>query len=132
MRVSVFTSVYNVGILTRPLLVGLWRKALKDFTFSDGTFLPKGTLVGIANRSIHHDEKFYESANVFKPFRFAEMHGEDGDGAKNQFVSTTMEYLAFGHGKHAWYDASFLFFVVYGCLIYDCLIALDVSLLQMS
>ena len=104
MWVGVFTFSHEMGVMTRPLLAGLWRKALKDFTFSDGIFLPKGTLIGIATRSIHHDEKFYESANVFKPFRFAEMHGQDGDGAKNQFVSTTMEYLAFGHGKYAWYD----------------------------
>ena len=44
------------------------RKAMKDFTFSDGTFIPKGTMIGVATRSLHHDEKFYRNANVFQPF----------------------------------------------------------------
>ena len=83
--------------------MSITRKAMKDFTFSDGTFIPKGTMIGVAARCLHYDEKFYENPNVFRPFRFAEMHGEDSDGAKHQFVSTSIEYLPFGHGKHAWY-----------------------------
>ena len=75
---------------------------MKDFTFSDGTFIPKGTIIAVATRCVHHDEKFYENANVFHPFRFAEMREEDS-GAKHQFTSTSIEYLPFGHGRHAWY-----------------------------
>jgi cytochrome P450 len=82
--------------------VSIVRKALKDFTFSDGTFIPKGTMIGVASESLHHDEKFYENANVFEPFRFAEMHEEDPEGANYQFISTAIEYLPFGHGKRAW------------------------------
>lgn len=88
-------------------LVAIVRKALKDFTFSDGTFIPKGTLVGIATRSIHYEDKCYENANVFKPFRFAEISEKNEEGGKDQFVTTTMDYLVFGHGKHAWYVAFF-------------------------
>ena len=65
-------------------------------------------MIGVATRSLHHDEKFYENPNVFQPFRFAEMHEEDSEGVKYQFVSTSIEYLPFGHGKHAWY-AIFIF-----------------------
>ena len=79
------------------------RKAMKDFTFSDGTFIPKGTIIGVPTGSLHHDEKFYKNPNVFQPFRFAERHEEGSDGTKHQLVSTAIEYLAFGHGKHAWY-----------------------------
>ena len=84
-------------------LVSITRKAMKDFTFSDGTFIPKGTIIGVATRCLHHDEKFYKNPNVFQPLRFAKMHEEDSKGAKYQFASTTTEYLSFGHGKHAWY-----------------------------
>ena len=85
--------------------MSLARKALKDFTFSDGTSIPKGTLVGVAARSVHYDEKFYENPNAFEPFRWADMRGEDEEeGSKYQFVSTATEYLPFGHGKNAWYD----------------------------
>ena len=82
--------------------MGIARKAMKDFTFSDGTFIPKGTLIGVAARCVHHDEKFYENPNVFEPFRFAEMHKEDREVVKYQYVSTAVDYLSFGHGKNAW------------------------------
>ncbi|KAG6380640.1 cytochrome P450 [Boletus reticuloceps] len=79
----------------------LSRKALKDFTFSDGTFIPKGTMVSAPTLSLQHDESFYDNPDVFVPFRFAEMHDEDDNRSKHQCTSTSVEYLAFGHGKHA-------------------------------
>ncbi|KAF8844183.1 cytochrome P450 [Paxillus ammoniavirescens] len=81
--------------------VGMARKAMKDFTFSDGTVLPKGTLVAIASQATHLDNGFYENAEMFDPFRFSNMREEEGDGAKHSFVSTSPECLPFGHGRHA-------------------------------
>jgi len=83
---------------------------MKDFTFSDGTFIPKGTLVVVPSRCLHLDNEHYDNAHVFDPFRFSNVRDEEGDGTKYQFVSTSMEYLSFGHGKHAWYDP------LYGCM----------------
>lgn len=77
--------------------------ACKDFTFSDGSVVPKGTIVAAASRAIHYDDAFYPNAHVFEPFRFSNMSKEDGEGAKHHFVSTTSDFLAFGHGRHAWY-----------------------------
>jgi len=79
----------------------LTRKALKDFTFSDGTYIPKGTLISAATGCLHVDEDLYKNAAVFDPFRFVEMRKAVGEDAKHQFVSTSLEYLPFGHGKHA-------------------------------
>ena len=76
---------------------------MKDYIFSDGTFIPKGTLIGVANRSLQYEKKFYENPNVFQPFRFAEMYKEHNDESRVQLVSTSIEYLDFGYGKHAWY-----------------------------
>ena len=87
--------------------VALTRKALKDFTFSDGTFVPEGTVIVTAIRSIHYDETLYQNAHAFEPFRFSDLHEEDGEGVKHQFTSTRTEYLPFGHGRYAWYDLSF-------------------------
>ncbi|KAG9310147.1 cytochrome P450 [Chiua virens] len=81
--------------------VSLLRKALKDFTFSDGTFIPKGTSIVVPSRSLHLDNDNYENAHEFDPFRFSNMRGEEGEGTKHHFVSTSLEYLPFGHGKHA-------------------------------
>ena len=81
------------------------RKALKDFTFSDGTVIPKGTHVGVNALPVHMDEKIYEDPSTFKPFRFAETPegADDEKGAiKNQMVTTSPQYFFFGHGRHAW------------------------------
>ncbi|KAF9237104.1 cytochrome P450 [Melanogaster broomeanus] len=68
--------------------VGMSRKAMKDFTFSDGTVIPKGTLVVVAAAATHHDDEHYENADIFDPFRFSNMRDEDGDGVRHRFAST--------------------------------------------
>ncbi|ESK85449.1 cytochrome p450 [Moniliophthora roreri MCA 2997] len=81
--------------------VALNRMALKDFTFSDGTTIPKGTLVGAASWAIHHDEKYYTDPHSFVPFRFADMREDDGESIKHQMIAPTTEYMFFGTGRHA-------------------------------
>ncbi|KAH9897770.1 cytochrome P450 [Cubamyces lactineus] len=82
-------------------LGSLTRKALKDVTLHDGTFIPRGSIVMAASDATHHDDSNYADADVFDPFRFSRMREADGEGTKHQFVNTTLEYIAFGHGKHA-------------------------------
>ncbi|KAG9308978.1 cytochrome P450 [Chiua virens] len=79
------------------------RKAMKDFKFSDGTFIPKGTLIAAATGSVHHDGNLYDNPGSFEPFRFANMGKTDGkiEGFKHHFASTSTEYLPFGLGRHA-------------------------------
>ena len=87
--------------------MSLQRKVVKDFTFSDGTFVPKGTMIVAPARSVHRNEALYASALKFDPFRFANLRREgDSEGVKHQYISTTPEYLPFGHGRHAWYALS--------------------------
>lgn len=78
------------------------RLVLRDFTFSDGTYLPAGTFVSTPAQATHYDGKYYTDPEVFNPWRFAEMRGPDGKGMKYQLVTTSTEYMAFGHGRHAW------------------------------
>ncbi|KAI0737381.1 cytochrome P450 [Daedaleopsis nitida] len=82
-------------------LFSVTRKALMDVTLNDGTVIPKGTLVTAASQSIHHDDAYYDAPDVFDPFRFARMREVDGEGTKHQFVNTSLEYISFGHGRHA-------------------------------
>ena len=79
------------------------RLAMKDFTFSDGTFIPQGTFVSAIAMPMHRDDEFYPDGEMFNPWRFSEMRDEDGEGLRHQMVSTGSDYIAFGHGKHAWY-----------------------------
>ncbi|KAF9235152.1 cytochrome P450 [Melanogaster broomeanus] len=83
------------AILTLP------RQAMKDFTFSDGTVIPKGTFLAFATQPTHLDSEHYANPDVFDPFRFSNTRDEDRGGLKRQFISTDPEYLAFGHGRHA-------------------------------
>ncbi|KAF9235150.1 cytochrome P450 [Melanogaster broomeanus] len=83
------------------ILLTMLRRAMKDFTFSDGTVIPKGTFLAFATQSMHLDNELYKNTNVFDPFRFSHTRDEEGEGVKCQFASTDPEYLAFGHGKHA-------------------------------
>ncbi|KAF8186870.1 cytochrome P450 [Mycena galopus ATCC 62051] len=80
---------------------GVLRQVLKDYTFSDGTTVPTGTLVGITVLAEHHDEANYANAGVFDPFRFSRMREEAGEGIKHQMVTPTPEFLSFGLGRHA-------------------------------
>lgn len=89
-----------------PHLASLNRYALRDYTFQDGTFIPKGTFVTASLHSLHMSDKTYENAEKFDPWRFVDM-GANGDvleeSMTRQFTSTSAEYLAFGSGKHVWY-----------------------------
>ncbi|KAI1793059.1 cytochrome P450 [Ganoderma leucocontextum] len=82
-------------------LAGLIRKAMKDVTLSDGTFIPKGTLLAAAVDPMHHDESVYANPEVLDPFRFAKLREGEGEGLRHQVVNTSVNYLPFGHGKHA-------------------------------
>ncbi|THH06027.1 hypothetical protein EW145_g4362 [Phellinidium pouzarii] len=78
------------------------RKVLVDSTLPDGTFLPKGTFVAANAGAAHHDEELYSNPEVFDGFRFADMRkGSVEESTKHQMVSTSADYLAFGHGRHA-------------------------------
>ena len=87
---------------THGSAVSVMRKILQDVTLTDGTYLPTGTLVVGASWSTHHDDQYYSDPSTFDPFRWADMR-EDGESLKHQFVRTSPEYIAFGHGSHAWY-----------------------------
>ncbi|KAI0071400.1 cytochrome P450 [Panus rudis PR-1116 ss-1] len=77
------------------------RIAKKDFTFSDGTFIPAGTFVSVPTWSTHHDEEYYDDPDTFNPWRFISKDDEDSQGTTNNMAATSPEYLPFGYGKHA-------------------------------
>ncbi|KAH9914908.1 cytochrome P450 [Epithele typhae] len=83
-------------------LLAATRKALKDITLADGTFIPAGTLVNAAAYPAHRESSVYgATADEFDPWRFSRMREGAGEDLKHQYVNTSPEYLAFGHGRHA-------------------------------
>lgn len=83
-------------------IVSVIRKAVVDTTLSDGTVIPAGTMLGAAAAATHWDDDNYDDASIFNPFRFSDMREDESERIKHQFVSTSPEYVPFGHGKHAW------------------------------
>ncbi|KZS96388.1 cytochrome P450 [Sistotremastrum niveocremeum HHB9708] len=77
------------------------RIALKDFTLSNGTFIPKGTFVQGIAAGRHKDPEVYgANATEFDAFRFEKMR-EAGEVTKHHAVSVGIDFLPFGIGKHA-------------------------------
>lgn len=108
MRESARLNPTNLGIVQLPsqptpasdiCAVSLPRQLLKDWTFSNGVTVKKGSFVAASTFSTHWDEEIYPDARTFKPWRF--FHEGDETG-KDRFTSTGNEFMSFGAGKHAW------------------------------
>ncbi|KAJ7835138.1 cytochrome P450 [Mycena olivaceomarginata] len=97
--------------------IGMTRKvvAKEGFRFSNGVVLPQGAYVTVAAKPTHYDNANYENAATFDGFRFArerEAHmasaqaqehsdSQGQDFFKRQMISTGVDHLPFGTGKHA-------------------------------
>ncbi|KAI1341954.1 cytochrome P450 [Xylariaceae sp. FL0016] len=98
-RVNSFVTVATNRIVANP----------KGITTPSGLKLPHGSVVCAPSYPVFHDPKIYPEPHAFKPFRFAEKRaakeGEEGGSyiqrARQAFATTSPEYTAFGHGRHA-------------------------------
>jgi len=77
----------------------LSRRATKDFTFSDGTYIPKGAFISTASTAAHRDDEYYDKGRIFKPWRFSDMSDgqtpSDEGAPRNSMATTSKDYLAF-------------------------------------
>jgi len=74
------------------------RVARKDYTFAGGTFIPQETIVRVNSTPAHNDPEKYNNPDQFDGFRFAKMRLLQ-DGRKYDMVTTSPEFLLFGHGR---------------------------------
>lgn len=84
--------------------VSIGRKAMSDFTFSNGLAIPAGYTVAIAGAGIHFDPDIYEDPDTFNGFRFSDMREKgtnEYDPLRHQMVSLDTSFLLFGYGRHA-------------------------------
>ncbi|WZH41935.1 cytochrome P450 [Fusarium acuminatum] len=84
----------------------IFRKVMTDdFKTEDGHYLPKGTVISFIGQPASTDSATYEDANKYDPFRFSRARelaaSRDEKTPLVTFVTTSPEFLAFGHGKHA-------------------------------
>ncbi|KAI1074134.1 cytochrome P450 [Whalleya microplaca] len=81
----------------------------KGVTTPSGLHVPYGNAICAPSYPVFHDPALYPEPDVFKPFRFAEKGAsaaaDDSDSyvqkARRAFATTSPEYTAFGHGRHA-------------------------------
>lgn len=84
----------------------VFRKVMVDgYKGPDGNHLPKGTLISFLGQPAATDGELFEEPLKYDPFRFSRIR--ENAAAKDEkvppvsFVTTSTEYLPFGHGKHA-------------------------------
>ncbi|KAL2818237.1 cytochrome P450 [Aspergillus cavernicola] len=77
------------------------RAAIQDFTFSDGTTVPKGSYVLAPMYAMYLDDRIYPDASTFDAFRFSKLRAQPGHENRHQFVTTSPTHINFGHGKDA-------------------------------
>lgn len=80
-------------------------------TTPSGVHLPQGMIVATPSYPVFHDPAIYPEPEEFKPFRFAEKRDATGAAeadrssyvqrARQAFATTSPEFTAFGHGRHA-------------------------------
>lgn len=82
-------------------LITIARYLNDDFHLSNNVVLPKGSFTAAASWGINRDPELFENPDSFDPWRFEKMRDASKDAdARWQFVTTSMENLNFGHGKH--------------------------------
>lgn len=84
----------------------IFRKVMtSNFETPDGYHLPKGTLLSFLSQPAHIDHDKMDDAAKYDPFRFSRLR-ELAESRNEKIppvslVSTSPEFLPFGHGKHA-------------------------------
>ncbi|KAI0130467.1 cytochrome P450 [Xylariales sp. AK1849] len=80
--------------------------APKGIKTPSGVQLERGNVVCAPSYPVFHDPDIYPDPETFKPFRFAEKRSAAEEGtyverARQAWATTSTEYTAFGHGRHA-------------------------------
>ncbi|KAF9630322.1 P450 monooxygenase [Lasiodiplodia theobromae] len=76
------------------------RRVEAPMTLSDGTHLPKGVFVAFSSYDMR-DGDVFKNPHEFNGRRFLDLRAQPGQVNRWQFVTTSPEYLSFGHGKHS-------------------------------
>ena len=105
-RINSFVTTATNRIVVNP----------KGVTTPSGVRLPCGTTVAAPGYPVFRDPAIYPDPEEFKPFRFAEKRAVTGadhskdksnekstyiERARQAFATTSPEFAAFGHGRHA-------------------------------
>ena len=83
------------------------REAWKDFTLSNGTFIPKGAQLSFVMKPLQLDRNIWgETGDSFNGFRSSDLRKDESESAKHQAINASPEFIPFGYGRHTWYALS--------------------------
>ncbi|KAI8714881.1 hypothetical protein NCS52_01209000 [Fusarium sp. LHS14.1] len=104
------TSLYKMKLLDSVIkesqrmkpteIVSMMRLALDDIKLSDGTVIPKNTGVAVSSHRMW-DPSLHPNPDQWDGTRFYKMRDDPAKQNSSQLVSTSPDYLAFGHGQNA-------------------------------
>lgn len=77
------------------------RRAMADITLSDGTFIPRNTMLLVYSSKQMRDPELYKNPEEFQADRFYDMRKVAGKENQAQFVTTSPEHMGFSHGQHS-------------------------------
>lgn len=83
-----------------PSVISMKRVALAPHTLSDGTYVPRGASIGVPVLGMM-DPSRYQDPETFDPYRFVKLREQPGQENGWQYVTTSRDMFAFGHGAHA-------------------------------
>lgn len=87
--------------IVKSLFRVVQRKALKSFTFSDGSHIPAGNLVSVPQRVVMQDQESYPEPKSFNPYRYIKAE-TDEDAPKTKYADVNWSYTFWGSPRKSW------------------------------
>ncbi|KAI9035948.1 cytochrome P450 [Aspergillus affinis] len=99
-QLKLMDSVLKESQRLKPVnIVSMRRRANYNIRLSDGTLIPKGTMICVSNHWMW-DSVIYRNPEKFDAFRFYKKSGIMSYDFASKFVSPSPEHLGFGLGRH--------------------------------
>ncbi|KAL1635491.1 hypothetical protein SLS58_010187 [Diplodia intermedia] len=83
-----------------PSITSMKRVAMAPHTLSDGTHVPRGATIAVSVLGMTDPDRYHDP-ELFDPYRFVKLREQPGQENGWQYVTTSRDMFAFGHGAHA-------------------------------
>lgn len=84
-------------------IVSVQRKVLKDFEFSNGSYVPASNVICVPQQAVMRDSKYYDRPDDFLPARFVNKRGKDrDDDAIQKFTDLKPHFYLWGATAKPW------------------------------
>ncbi|KAL1614873.1 hypothetical protein SLS54_009427 [Diplodia seriata] len=83
-----------------PSITSMKRVAMAPHTLSDGTHVPRGATIAVPVLGMMDPDRYHDPES-FDPYRFVKLREQPGQENGWQYVTTSRDMFAFGHGAHA-------------------------------